>query len=580
MAWVDYKKAYDMIPHSWIIDTMGMVGLTDNIIGLIKQSMNKWKTNLDADGKLLGSVPIRRGIFQGDSFSPLLFVIALLPLTHILRETRMGYQLEKNGTKVNHLFFMDDLKLYGKNDKEIDSLIKTVWQCSKDIKMEFGILKCAAVSLQRGKKTRWEGIQLPNGEEIGEAGVGGYKYLGVLELDKIMCDEMKRKVKEIYQKRITLLMKTHLNGKNLFLALNTWAITVIRYSAAFLDWRKEETKELDRWTRKQLIAGRALHPKSNVMRIYIKRRFGGRGLISVEECCAAELRSIDFYLANSEEELLKVVARLEKLGKDKIESKKDYNKRIEQEKMDQLRSMKLHGQFERDTDDKKSEKSWHWLRNGNLKRETESLLAAAQEQALNTNSVRKIYHKDVLNKCRLCGTHVENVLHIVSGCSMLAQKEYKRRHDKVCLNIHWALCKKYGVKVCERWYEHKVESVIENDIVKILWDICIQADRQIEHRRPDIVVMEKNTNKCLIIDVACPVDNNMILKRNEKLDNYSELRLEIARMWDRETLIVPIIIGALGSIPNDLECNLKKLDISYNVETKKSILRKVLSIKQ
>ena len=443
--------------------------------------------------------------------------------------------------------------------------------------MEFGILKCAAVSLQRGKKTRREGIQLPNGEKIGEAGVGGYKYLGVLELDQIMCDEMKRKVKEVYQKRITLLMKTHLNGKNLFLALNTCAITVIRYSAAFLDWTKEETKELDRWTRKQLIAGRALHTKSNVIRIYIKCRYGGRGLISVEECCAAELRSIDFYLANSEEELLKVVARLDKLGKDKIEDKKDYNTRIEQEKMDQLRSTKLHGQFER-----------HWLRNGNLKRETESLLAAAQEQALNTNSVRKIYHKDVSNKCRLCGTHVENVLHIVSGCSMLAQKEYKRRHDKVCLNIHWALCKKYGVKVCERSYEHKVESVIENDFVKILWDVCIQVDRQIEHRRPDIVIMEKNTNKCLIIDVACPGDNNLILKRNEKLDNYSELRVEIARMWDKETLIVPIIIEVLGSIPNDLECNLKKLDISYNVETLQksvllgtaNILRKVLSIKQ
>ena len=135
----------------------------------------------------------------------------------------------------------------------------------------------------------------------------------------------------------------------------------------------------------------------------------------------------------------------------------------------------------------------------------------------------KIYHKDVSNKCRLCGTHVENVLHIVSGCTSLAQKEYKRRHDKYCLNIHWALCKKYEVKVCKRWYEHKVESVIENDIVKILWDVYIQVDRQIEHRRPDIVVMEKNTNKCLIINVACPVDNNLMLKRNEKLDNYSEL---------------------------------------------------------
>ena len=112
-------------------------------------------------------------------------------------------------------------------------------------------------------------------------------------------------------------------------------------------------------------------------------------------------------------------------------------------------------------------------------------------------------------------------------------------------------------------------------------------DRQTEHRRPDIAVMEKNTNKCLITDVACPVDNNLILKRNEKLDKHSELRSEIAKMWVKETLIVPINIGALGSIPNDLECNLKKLGISYNVGTLQSVLRgtanilgKVLSIKQ
>ena len=74
-----------------------MVGLADNIIGLIKQGINKWKTNLYADGKLHGSVPIMWRIFQGDSCSPLLFVITLLPLAHILKGTGMGYQLEKNG---------------------------------------------------------------------------------------------------------------------------------------------------------------------------------------------------------------------------------------------------------------------------------------------------------------------------------------------------------------------------------------------------------------------------------------------------------------------------------------------------
>ena len=80
--------------------------------------------------------------------------------------------------------------------------------------MEFAILKWAVVLLQRGKKTRWEGIQLPNGEEIGEADALGCKYLGVLELDKLMCDESRRKEKKVYHKRITLLMKVCFDGKN------------------------------------------------------------------------------------------------------------------------------------------------------------------------------------------------------------------------------------------------------------------------------------------------------------------------------------------------------------------------------
>ena len=97
-------------------------------------------------------------------------------------------------------------------------------------------------------------------------------------------------------------------------------------------------------------------------------------------------------------------------------------------------------------------------------------------------------------------------------------------------------------------------------------DVCIQVDRQIENRKRDIVVMGKTTSKFLIIDVARFVDNNLILKRNEKLVNYSEMSLEIARMWDKETSVA-IIIAALVSIPNNLECYLEKLGISYNVRT-------------
>ena len=66
---------------------------------------------------LLGEVCIKRGILQGDSLSPLLFVLALMPLTLVLRKVKAGYNLENGLPTINHLLFMDDLKLYGKKQK-------------------------------------------------------------------------------------------------------------------------------------------------------------------------------------------------------------------------------------------------------------------------------------------------------------------------------------------------------------------------------------------------------------------------------------------------------------------------------
>ena len=108
MGWIDYKKAYDMVPHRWLIEAMKMVGIADNIVNLFENSKETWRTELIACNESLGEVDIRRGIFQGDSFSPLLFVVVLIPLSIILNETDFGYVASRN-QKLNHLLFMDDL---------------------------------------------------------------------------------------------------------------------------------------------------------------------------------------------------------------------------------------------------------------------------------------------------------------------------------------------------------------------------------------------------------------------------------------------------------------------------------------
>ena len=84
MAWIEYKKAYDMVPHSWILKCLEMVRGAKNLITVISNSMANWKTVLTFGGTDLGQVDIRRGIFQGDSLSPLLFVLIMLPLTLVL----------------------------------------------------------------------------------------------------------------------------------------------------------------------------------------------------------------------------------------------------------------------------------------------------------------------------------------------------------------------------------------------------------------------------------------------------------------------------------------------------------------
>ena len=92
MAWIDYKKAYDMVPHSWIIEYLDLFGVAENIKSLLVNSMEKWKVMLCSGNSELGEAEIKPGIFQGDSLSPLVFVLALIPLSLILKKAKEAYE--------------------------------------------------------------------------------------------------------------------------------------------------------------------------------------------------------------------------------------------------------------------------------------------------------------------------------------------------------------------------------------------------------------------------------------------------------------------------------------------------------
>ena len=201
---------------------------------------------------------------------------------------------------------------------------------------------------EKGEKVDCRGIVLPSGETMSEPDENGYKYLGILEYDKILHKQMKEKVTSCYFKRLKLILKSKLNSKNLIEGINSWVVAVVRYSAAILDQTKEEIDSMDRKTLKFLTIYGAFHPKSNINRLYLRRKLGGRGLISIVDCVAGEKRNLHHYICSSEEVLLKFVSNTLGLQAELIEKKEEFKKRLEVKKLEEIKAMKLHGQFEKD----------------------------------------------------------------------------------------------------------------------------------------------------------------------------------------------------------------------------------------
>ena len=97
-----------------------MFGIAENLTRVAQNSLKQW-TELTAGNQVFQcEVCIKRGIFQGDSLSPLLFILALILLTLVLRKVKAGYNLWNGLPTIIHPLFMDDLKLYGKSENWLD----------------------------------------------------------------------------------------------------------------------------------------------------------------------------------------------------------------------------------------------------------------------------------------------------------------------------------------------------------------------------------------------------------------------------------------------------------------------------
>ena len=118
----------------------------------------------------------------------------MMPLNHTLRKCTAEYKLIKSLERINYLVYMDEIKLFAKSEKGLETLIHGVRIYSQDIGREFDIEKCAMLVMKNGKRYLMDGMKLPNQDKIRTHGENEtYKYSGIMEADTIKQVEMKEK---------------------------------------------------------------------------------------------------------------------------------------------------------------------------------------------------------------------------------------------------------------------------------------------------------------------------------------------------------------------------------------------------
>ena len=109
--------------------------------------------------------------------------------------------------------------------------------------------------------------------------------------------------------------------------------------------------------------------------------------------------------------------------------------------------------------------------------------------------------------------------------------------------------------------------VLENATHKLLWDFNIQTDHLIPARRPDLIIINNKRKTCKIVDFAVPADYRIKLKECEKKDKYLDLARELKKLWNMQVTIIPIVIGAFGTVTKGLRKGLEDLEVGGRVET-------------
>ncbi|TBU08033.1 reverse transcriptase [Hamiltosporidium tvaerminnensis] len=333
------------------------------------------------------SKKIARGILQGDSLSPLLFVLCMDPLSRQLNEKypKVTVQTDAESHSTNHLLFIDDLKLFAKDGSTLRIFKKIGLEINKE-KSDTDDTCCYDTA------TLLEGVSV-------------YKYLGIIEDCRgIPTRSAFEEVQSKLISRVERLCHTRLNAKNLFSAINQHAISLINYYIGVLRLEPADFSKLDDAVLAVLVKNMIHLRPGCKKRLYLPRTELGRGLHSVE--------------LRSEHMLLQLLDCLEKITKKSLEEAqlaKLYN---------EIEKRKLHSKLykARKNELVSVSDSSRWLKSGNIRTRNEAVFCYIQDRDVFWGTDSMGQH---------CNKSGKTVDHLASRCEKMLGHDYTRRHNEV-----------------------------------------------------------------------------------------------------------------------------------------------------
>ena len=334
------------------------------------------------------------------------------------------------------------------------------------------------------------------------------------------------------------------------------------------------------------------HPKSDVDRLYISRNKGGRGLKNIRTLFESRIIAIHQHLKlnSTRNEILQYVNECEadainriadellqqaNINPEKNEKPKRLSRKFNLQKSEQRNerytNKVIHGYFQRKLkDDSKIDHKTSLQRNKNRSTSSHfnSYLDSIVDQELPTRYIQHKRQQIDNNRCRLCRSNVEDIIHITNGCPKMSARYYlPLRHDALAKYVLKAVIRK---KHPEHQYcnSRDPEYVLKLDNVEYWWNLSVKTITKVPHNKPDIIIWDNSAKICSVVEVSCPTDINIGNKIEEKMNNYAPLLRNMQIMYPEYRFkMLPIIVGALGYVPKCLQEAMEELGFDKKEST-------------